>query len=88
MGCVSVQGRGQRGKENGQVDCSPTVEGPGRHAGKLEIFLQSLGAQTFLIRKVKSSKTGSTVMAARRKELSLFLSFKTATKAAKRLHLS
>lgn len=28
---VSVsKGRGQRGKENGQVDCSPTVEGPGR----------------------------------------------------------
>ena len=38
-------------------------------------FPMTLGAQTFLIRKVKSSKTGSTVMAARRKELSLFLIF-------------
>lgn len=42
-----MQGRGDRGKENGQVDCSATVEGPGRHAGKLEIFLPPFGAQSF-----------------------------------------
>lgn len=87
MGCVSVQGREERGKENGQVDCSLTVEGPGRHAAKLD-FPTIIWSPNIFNREGKIIKDRFYSDGSKDNGI-ISISFKTATEAAKRqLYLS
>lgn len=77
-----MQGREKRGKENGQVDCSLTVEGPGRHAAKLDFPTNIFNREGKII-KDRFYSDGS------KDNGIISISFKTATEAAKRqLYLS